>query len=32
MRRLAPPQRVLSRVPIRHWICSLPWGVRALLG
>jgi hypothetical protein len=25
-------QRVLPRVPIRHWICSLPWGLRALLG
>ncbi len=24
--------RVLPRVPIRHWICSLPWGLRALLG
>jgi hypothetical protein len=23
---------VLPRVPIRHWICSLPWGLRALLG
>jgi hypothetical protein len=25
-------QRVLPAVPIRHWICSLPWGLRALLG
>ncbi len=25
-------ERVLPRVPIRHWICSLPWGLRALLG
>ena len=25
-------QSVLPRVPIRHWICSLPWGLRALLG
>src|SRR5262249_54619982 len=25
-------QRVLPRVPIRHWIASLPWGLRALLG
>src|SRR5438445_1502638 len=25
-------QRVLPAVPIRHWIGSLPWGVRALLG
>lgn len=25
-------ERVLSRVPICHWICSLPWGLRALLG
>jgi hypothetical protein len=24
--------RVLPPVPIRHWICSLPWGLRALLG
>jgi len=23
---------VLPRVPMRHWICSLPWGLRALLG
>jgi hypothetical protein len=23
---------VLPRVPIRHWICSFPWGVRAVLG
>lgn len=22
-------ERVLPRVPIRHWICSLPWGLRA---
>jgi hypothetical protein len=25
-------ERVLPAVPIRHWICSLPWGLRALLG
>jgi hypothetical protein len=25
-------QSVLPEVPIRHWICSLPWGLRALLG
>ncbi len=25
-------QAVLPRVPIRHWICSLPWGLRSLLG
>ncbi len=25
-------QRVLPEVPIRHWICSLPWGLRSLLG
>lgn len=25
-------QSVLPRVPIRHWTCSLPWGLRALLG
>jgi len=25
-------QHVLPRVPVRHWICSLPWGLRALLG
>ncbi len=25
-------QSVLPRVPIRHWIRSLPWGLRALLG
>jgi hypothetical protein len=25
-------ERVLPAVPIRHWICSLPWGIRALLG
>ena len=25
-------QSVLPAVPIRHWICSLPWGLRALLG
>jgi hypothetical protein len=25
-------QHVLPAVPIRHWICSLPWGLRALLG
>jgi len=21
-------QQVLPRVPVRHWICSLPWGLR----
>jgi len=25
-------QSVLPAAPIRHWICSLPWGLRALLG
>ena len=25
-------QSVLPRVHVRHWICSFPWGVRALLG
>jgi len=25
-------QNVLPEVPIRHWICSLPWGLRALVG
>ena len=25
-------REVLPDVPIRHWICSLPWGLRALLG
>jgi hypothetical protein len=25
-------ERVLPAVRIRHWICSLPWGLRALLG
>jgi Transposase zinc-binding domain len=25
-------QSVLPRVRIRHWICSLPWGLRGLLG
>jgi len=25
-------ESVLPAVPIRHWICSLPWGIRALLG
>ncbi len=25
-------ERVLPAVPIRHWICSLPWGLRALAG
>ncbi len=25
-------QQVLPRVPVRHWIWSLPWGLRALLG
>jgi len=24
--------RVLPAVPVRHWVCSLPWGLRALLG
>ncbi len=22
-------QEVLPRVPIRHWVCTFPWGVRA---
>jgi len=25
-------RHVLPEVPVRHWICSLPWGLRALLG
>jgi Putative transposase/Transposase zinc-binding domain len=25
-------QHVLPEAPVRHWICSLPWGFRALLG
>ena len=25
-------QHVLPAVPVRHWICSLPWGLRALCG
>jgi len=25
-------QRMLPAVPIRHWIGSLPWSLRALLG
>ena len=25
-------QAVLPRVHVRHWICTFPWGVRALLG
>ncbi len=25
-------QRVLPGVPVRHWVYSLPWGLRALLG
>jgi len=25
-------QSVLPAVPVRHWICSFPWGLRALLG
>ena len=25
-------QSVLPEVPVRHWICSFPWGVRAVLG
>ena len=25
-------ESVLPAVPIRHWICSFPWGLRALLG
>jgi hypothetical protein len=29
---VALEERVLPRVPVRHWICSLPWGLRALLG
>ncbi|MBX3131732.1 MAG: transposase zinc-binding domain-containing protein [Polyangiaceae bacterium] len=31
-RRCTWMQSVLPRVPIRHWNCSLPWGLRALLG
>jgi hypothetical protein len=25
-------ESVLPAVPVRHWICSFPWGLRALLG
>jgi len=25
-------QSVLPEVPVRHWVCSFPWGVRAVLG
>ena len=25
-------QEVLPEVPVRHWVCSFPWGVRAVLG
>jgi Putative transposase len=25
-------QCVLPEVPVRHWICTFPWGVRAVLG
>lgn len=25
-------QCVFPEAPVRHWICSLPWGLRALLG
>ncbi len=25
-------QEVLPREPIRHWVCSFPWGVRSVLG
>jgi hypothetical protein len=25
-------ERVLPSVPIRQWVCSLPWGLRTLLG
>jgi len=25
-------QRVLPEAPVRHWTCSLPWGLRELLG
>ena len=25
-------QCVLPEAPVRHWICSLPFGLRALLG
>lgn len=25
-------QHVLPAIPIRHWICSLPWDLRSLLG
>jgi hypothetical protein len=23
---------VLPEVPVRHWVCTFPWGVRAVLG
>jgi len=25
-------QEVLPEVPVRHWVCTWPWGVRAVLG
>jgi len=25
-------QEVLPREPIRHWVCTFPWGVRSVLG
>lgn len=25
-------QAVLPEAPVRHWVCSFPWGVRAVLG
>jgi len=25
-------QEVLPEVPVRHWVCSFPWGARAVLG
>ena len=25
-------QEVLPEVPVRHWVCTFPWGVRAVLG
>jgi hypothetical protein len=27
-----PEQEVLPSVPVRHWVCTFPWGVRAALG
>ncbi len=25
-------EHVLPTVPIRQWVCSLPWGLRAIVG